>query len=213
MTAPLPGTAADPFALPGAAADPFALPGAPAGRRGPRRRGKAVAGWAAGVGIPLALALVMTALLRAPTDSTPLSVTNPGAGGARAVAQVLGRCGVDVIAAKTTAQAVAQAYGDATLVIAGYEPVSERQLEAYAGARTDIVLIAPDPELYNYLDERVGAGGLTVMRDASVFTNEGVVEYNNAATALRTLGGHRRVIWSVARWEDGPAPGSEGLWQ
>jgi hypothetical protein len=144
----------------------------------------------------------MTALLTAPTDATPLSVANPGPDGSRAVAQVLGWHGVTVVAADDTASAVAQAGGQATLVIAGPQPVSDRQIDLYAQVDCAVVLIAPDPALRQSLERELPADRLTVAENAAVFTNGGVLAGDNAATALRTLGAHPRLIWNVARWED-----------
>jgi hypothetical protein len=172
-----------------------------------------VIAWSLGLGLPLALALTMTALLSVPTDATPLSVDNPGPDGARAVAQVLARQGVTVVAAADTATAVAQASGDTTLVIAGPSPVSGRQLDWYAQADCDIVLIDPDPKLRDHLEAAIVENRLTVVEDPDVFANAGIVEGDNAATALRTLGAHRRLVWSVASWEEDDAGGAGGVWQ
>ncbi|MDR2347958.1 MAG: DUF4350 domain-containing protein, partial [Bifidobacteriaceae bacterium] len=198
------------------AADPFALASPPKRTRprtaaGARPRWRRATRWLLGLGIPLALTLVVTALLVPPTDNAPLSLRNPGPSGARAVAKVLGRHGVDVIAADTTAEAVAQATGQARLAIIGPEPVSDRQLDLYASVEVGIVLISPDPTLLAHLEATIGGERLVVMADAAVFTNQGVLEGDNAATALRVLGAEPRLIWNLAAWE---GEGGQGdLWQ
>jgi hypothetical protein len=155
-----------------------------------------------GLGIPLTLALIMAALLTVPTDNTPLSSNNPGPDGARAVVKVLGRLGVEVITAETTAEAVAQTSHDTTLVVAGPEYLSERQHELYGSADGLIVLIDPSPELLEYLEGGTAADRLTVLADPAIVSNEGIVEGDNAAVALKTLGARGRVIWNVAQWEE-----------
>ncbi|MDR2378990.1 MAG: DUF4350 domain-containing protein, partial [Bifidobacteriaceae bacterium] len=197
--------------------DPFA-PAAPAaanrraGHARPPARPRRALAWALGVGLPLALVATMIGLLSTPTDATPLSVANPGPEGARALAQVLARHGVEVIAAGHAAAAAAQATGDTTLAIAGPAPLSERQMELYAQADCAVVLIDPDPELRERLSQAIDADRLTVIEDQAVVTNAGIVEGDNAARALKALGGHRRLVWSLARPEDDQAAGAD-LWQ
>jgi hypothetical protein len=210
--------ATDPFAAPpspaaGAVPGPNGFPVPPGARRHPGRprKGRAAVAWILGLGIPLGLALTMTALLTVPTDDTWLSVGNPAPDGARAVAQVLGRNGVTVIAAPSTAEAVAQSFGDTTLAIAGSAEVSDTQQELYATAECDVVLIEPDPYLREYLESSIPEERLRVYEDAEVFTNGGITDGDRAATALRALGGHRRLVWNVAGWEDDSGTPT-GMW-
>jgi hypothetical protein len=83
----------------------------------------------------------------------------------------------------------------------------------YAGVEVGIVLIDPDPGLRESLEGSLPGERLVVMEDPAVVTNEGIAGGDNAATALRALGGHGRLVWNVARWEDGAAPGSASPWQ
>ncbi|MDR1633761.1 MAG: DUF4350 domain-containing protein [Bifidobacteriaceae bacterium] len=205
-----PDRVANPYAVPEAESGRARRPDA-AGRRSRAGRWRAVVGWTLGLGLPLALALIMTAMLTIPTDQTPLGVDNPNPDGARALAQVLARNGVDVVDADSTAAAVALASGDTTLVIAGSSAVAEAQLELYGEADCGIVLIDPDAQLRQHLEEALPSERLAVFEDPDVFTNAGIVKSDNAATALRALGQHRRLVWNVARWEEEAASG--GTWQ
>ncbi|MDR3360074.1 MAG: DUF4350 domain-containing protein [Bifidobacteriaceae bacterium] len=185
----------DPFA-------PVAAPVAASAKARVRSRTRSVLAWAFGLGLPLAAAAAMTAAMTVPTDETPLSAANPGPDGAMALVKVLEDHGVAVEVEERTAAAVAQAEGQVTLAIVGDARVSDRQLELYSQVSCDVVLISPDPALLDRLEGTMPAGRLAVEADGWVFANEEILEDDNAATALRTLGQNPRLIWNMARYED-----------
>ncbi|MDR2347068.1 MAG: hypothetical protein LBD90_00305, partial [Bifidobacteriaceae bacterium] len=49
------------------------------------------------------------------------------------------------------------------------------------------------------------------MENPAVFTNQGVLEGDNAATVLRVLGAEPRLVWNLAAWEG--EGGEGGVWQ
>lgn len=98
----------------------------------------------------LALALLVglaAAVLRPETSTTPLAPDNPGDDGGRALAQVLGRAGVEVGYARTTAQAVQGVRDGGTLLVATTFLLTDDQVEEVARAGADhLVLVEPQAE-------------------------------------------------------------------
>lgn len=105
-----------------------------AGRRWRRLRAPLVV-----LGILVAGGLL--ALLPAPrTSVTPLAPDNVGPTGARALAQILGRHGVEVVYVRTAGQAADAARDDATLLVAGDYFLTPEGVDQVARAPGDLVL-------------------------------------------------------------------------
>ena len=87
---------------------------------------------------------VVLGLLQDRTNSVPLSVHNPGPGGARAAAQILGEHGIEVQEVTTTSAALADARPEGTVLITGADNLRTEQLEALATLEANVVLIGVD---------------------------------------------------------------------
>ncbi|MFC8922734.1 DUF4350 domain-containing protein [Cellulosimicrobium sp. NPDC057127] len=85
----------------------------------------------------------LSAIARPATSSTPLAPDNPGPGGARAVAEVLGARGVDVTYVRTVADAVAAADGGSTLLVTESIYLLDEQVDALVATPADLVLVSP----------------------------------------------------------------------
>ncbi len=85
----------------------------------------------------------LLALLPAPRSSTtPLAPDNTAANGARALAQILSRQGVEVVYATTAAEAADAARDEATLLVAGDFYLTPEGADRIAQAPADLVLVA-----------------------------------------------------------------------
>ncbi|MFC8599390.1 DUF4350 domain-containing protein [Isoptericola sp. NPDC057191] len=102
--------------------------------------------WAVLVIGVLLLVVAVLAVTRPVTSSTPYSPDNPGPGGARAVAQVLGDQGVDVQHVTHVADAVSAAGPGTTLLVTPSLLLPE-QAHALAGVEADLVLLGADDTL------------------------------------------------------------------
>lgn len=97
--------------------------------------------------VPLALvaALLVIGLLAAlpepRTSTTPLAPDNPGPTGARAVAQILGRHGVDVQYTRRFADVVAADAPGVTVAVLGESALGDAQVDALRGLGADLVLV------------------------------------------------------------------------
>jgi len=97
--------------------------------------------------VPLALAafVALVALLAAlpepRTSATPYAPDNPKPNGARAVAQILGRQGVDVQYTQRIADVLAADARGTTVAVLGDSMLSEAQLAAVGGLESDLVLV------------------------------------------------------------------------
>lgn len=103
--------------------------------------------WPLGVVALLVVTAVVLALSRPVTSGTPLAPDNPGPEGARALAQVLGRQGVDVRYVQTVAAAVAAAPEGTTLFIADNGLLLPEQVDALVATEADLVLLEPSGDL------------------------------------------------------------------
>jgi hypothetical protein len=102
------------------------------------------------------LAGALLAILPAPrTSTTPLAPDNPGANGARALAQILGRHGVSVTYVRTLRDAERTAPGGTLLVIDDYALTSD-DAQRLAAVDADLVLVAAT----GYLDQLAPGVGL-----------------------------------------------------
>lgn len=108
--------------------------------------------------------------------------------GARAVAQVLERLGVQVQAVRSTSGAVEAATAGSTLLVARTEVLSPDQLDALAGAAADLVLVEPDALTLSRLAPDLEPAGVA---DA-VVTDPGC-DQPDAQAAGAVLGGGRLV--------------------
>ncbi|WNM23871.1 DUF4350 domain-containing protein [Demequina capsici] len=117
----------------------------------------------------LGLVLVLVvglALTRPQTSSTPLSISNPGADGAQAVAQILRHQGVTVEETGTLADAYRLLDGAGTLVIASYTFLSDDQVASIADHPGDIVWIAPDSNTLDAISPQLFAAVPTVQEQS-----------------------------------------------
>lgn len=108
------------------------------------------------MGLVLVL-LVTVTLARPATSSTPLSISNPGPTGARALAEVLRDQGVSVEEVDTLADAYRRLDGGGTLVIASYVFLEDRQVASIADHAGDIVWIDPDANTLDAIDPGLSA--------------------------------------------------------
>ncbi|MEL7976942.1 DUF4350 domain-containing protein [Isoptericola sp. F-RaC21] len=95
----------------------------------------------------LALVVAVLAVQRPVTSGTPYAPDNAQPNGARAVAQVLGRQGVQVRHVTRVADAVAAAGPGTTLVVTPGSLLLPEQVDALAGVEADLVLLGADDEL------------------------------------------------------------------
>lgn len=92
----------------------------------------------------LAVSVMFAALIQPELSSEPLAVDNPGDGGARAVAQVLGRQGVRVEATHDLDTAVARASAGTTLAVVTTSALDGPALAELARTHADLVVIDAD---------------------------------------------------------------------
>jgi hypothetical protein len=91
------------------------------------------------------LAALVVALIRPATNGEPLAVDNPGQGGVRALAHVLGDHGVRVRETRSSAEAVAAAEAGTTLAVVNAGTLTDDELTDLAATDADLVLVdAPD---------------------------------------------------------------------
>ena len=137
-------------------------PGRNSGRlRSRMRRHRGRAALAAVVAV--ALGLVVWGQLAPKGDSVPLSVSNAGPGGARAVAQILGRHGVEVHAARTHGEAMdALTAGEApTLLLYDRNGILDAdRIKALTAASTRTVVVSPRFDTLRALDNGVRQAGV-----------------------------------------------------
>ena len=103
--------------------------------------------WAIAIGALVALVAVLAALPEPRTSEVPLAPNNPGARGARAVAEILESEGVDIRYVRTSAEATDAAVAGSTLLVTGSFLLSTDQTDALAATTADLVLLGPDPLL------------------------------------------------------------------
>ncbi|MBD8080723.1 DUF4350 domain-containing protein [Cellulosimicrobium arenosum] len=105
--------------------------------------------WPVLVVVALLVLAGLSAIARPATSSTPLAPDNPEPPGARALAEVLGDRGVDVVYVQTVADAVAAAEADepTTLLVAQGDYLLPEQEDALVGTGADLALVAPSDHL------------------------------------------------------------------
>lgn len=141
----------------GPAQAPAAAPG-----RGPTRWQR----WRTGVlcGALVLLIALLTVLLAPRTSRDALAPDSVAPDGARAVARVLTAQGVDVVAARTftaARDAVAEAGGDATLLVTAPELVSAPRWRDLTATGADLVLLSPRSTTLEELAPQVVTSGTT----------------------------------------------------
>lgn len=105
----------------------------------------------------LALVVAVLAVQRPVTSTIPYAPDNAQPDGARAVAQVLGRQGVEVRHVTHVADAVAEAGPGTTLVVTPASMLLPEQVDALAGVDADLVLLGADDMLLRAAtDDAVG---------------------------------------------------------
>jgi hypothetical protein len=114
-----------------------------AGSRPRPGRGRRRWRWVA-AGVVLALLVALAAALPEPPRSTvPLAPDNPDDAGARALAMILERQGVEIEYVRRTSAAVAQARRGGTLLVTGSTLLLPEQEDALAATEYDLVLLDP----------------------------------------------------------------------
>lgn len=111
-----------------------------------RRRWRAVR-WVVGGMAALLLAVLVLAVMRPPGSVIPYDPENSRPDGSRALAQVLGRQGVEVEHVTRVADAVAAAEAGTTLLVTPAPFLLPEQVDALAAAEADVVLVGVDDGL------------------------------------------------------------------
>lgn len=125
---------------------------------------------------PIALALLITlvaiaaALPQPVTSTVPLAPDNPTGNGARALAQILEREGVDIQYVRTTGEAVRSAVEGSTLLVTGSSLLGPDQADALAAAGADLVLLDPDPFLLSAVTDAADVADVAPAGAATVRT-------------------------------------------
>ncbi|MGP7959892.1 DUF4350 domain-containing protein [Sanguibacter sp. A247] len=101
----------------------------------------------------LILGIVLVTVLSPRRSTVPLDIDTATEHGARAVAQVLGRQGVDVVQTTSATDAVRRASDEATVAIVGDVPLGTDALTTLATTRADLVLIGADPAAVEHLTD------------------------------------------------------------
>lgn len=115
--------------------------------------------WPLGVVVVLVATVLVLTVLSPRRSSVPLDVANVGDDGARAVAQVLGRQGVDVTQTTSASDATRRAQSRSTLAVVGGGPLADEVLDELARAHADLVLVDVDADAVARLTAgRVTAG-------------------------------------------------------
>lgn len=136
------------------------------------RRHRALAALAAVVAV--ALGLVIWGQLAPKGDGVSLSVDNPGPEGARAVAQILGRHGVDVRDAATFEDAMAALADGASPTLLLYDRdgfLDDSRLRDLSGAAKRLVVVSPRLQTLAALDSGISQAG--VVPEASTILEPG----------------------------------------
>ncbi|QTE31322.1 DUF4350 domain-containing protein [Pengzhenrongella sicca] len=144
--------------------------------------------WPLALASLVAIVAVAAALPQPVTSSVALAPDNPAGTGARAVAQILGRQGVEIRYVRTSGEAVQAAVAGSTLLVTGSALLGDDQVEAIAATEADLVLLDPDAYL---LDAVTTAGEVAdVAPAAGSSVRQAECADDDAATAgsIRTGG-------------------------
>lgn len=153
----------------GAYAPPVVVGDGSSARSRARRRWRKARGWFVVLGVLAAGGLL--AVLPSPRTSTvPLAPDNVGANGARAVAQILGRHGVEVTYVRTIGEAERAAAGGGTLLVAGDFYLNADFARRLAASPADLVVASATiflPELAPGVGTEVFGNGDVSVRAAA----------------------------------------------
>lgn len=122
--------------------------------------------WPVGILVVVVVAVVALVVLTPRRSDVPLDVRNVGGDGARAVAEVLRRQGVDVARASSAQDAARRAGSGETLAVVGGASLDDAALDALSDTRADLVLIAVDPAVV----ARLTQGRVALAPDGTVPT-------------------------------------------
>ena len=160
-----------------------------------RRRGGVIVLAAAVVVAAIAVVIIHGS---ATAGATPLDMTNPGPSGARAVAQVLGQRGVDVLSADSLRAVRAQVASPSDTTVLVYDPkgsMSGEQRRALLGLGTDVVVV--EPQLLD-LDDYAPQLGLAGARSGNYAADCSVAAVHKAGTVSGAGLGYRVLPGSAA---------------
>ena len=115
--------------------------------------------WPLAVLVGLLLLGAVTALLRPTTSDVPFAPDNPEERGGRAVAQILAEQGVTVEYVRSSADAVAAATPDSTLLVVGSYVLTDDQVDAITDAEGDLVLVGVESWHLSRLTDGALEGG------------------------------------------------------
>jgi len=101
------------------------------------------------------LTVLVIALIRPTVNEEPLAVDNPGPGGVRALAQVLGQQGVRVTETQSLAEAVAAATPGTTLAVVGGYGLDAEALGQLEGTGADLVLVDAGDDVLDTLTDGI----------------------------------------------------------
>lgn len=127
--------------------------------------------WPLAVAGLVVLVAILAALPQPATSDVPLAPDNPSDDGARALAQILERQGVEIRYVRTSAEATRAAGAGTTLLVTSSVLLSDDQVDALAGTEADLALLDPDPFLLTAVTDaadvaEVGASGGATARPA-----------------------------------------------
>ncbi|WP_298460371.1 DUF4350 domain-containing protein [uncultured Cellulomonas sp.] len=103
--------------------------------------------WPAVVALLVVLVGLAAALPEPARSTVPLAPDNPQDLGARALAQILERQGVEIEYVRRSAEALAEAERGGTVLVTGSTLLTIDQIEALAALPNDLVLLEPDPSM------------------------------------------------------------------
>ncbi|WNB86367.1 DUF4350 domain-containing protein [Cellulomonas sp. ATA003] len=152
--------------------------------------------WPLGVLLLVILVGLAAALPEPPRSTTALAPDNPQPTGARALAQVLEREGVEIEYVRRSADALAAAGRGGTLLVTGSALLTFDQVEALAAVPNDLVLLQPDPSMLFAATEAaevVAQAAEPGLRDASCEDPDA-----QAAGAVSVGGGGYRALTDAA---------------
>ncbi|MCU1432586.1 MAG: hypothetical protein JWP95_1691 [Actinotalea sp.] len=123
-----------------------------------RSRWRAVR-WPLAVLLVIGLMTLVSALIRPETSQTPLAPDNPAEGGARALAEILTERGVTVHLVERSADALALAEDDTTLLVVNTFLLTDDQVDDLEATEADLVLAQPESWHLGLLsDEKMDTG-------------------------------------------------------
>lgn len=168
-------------------------------------RGRAAAWWRrnrslVAIALVLLLGVAVTVALTPRGSGDPLAPDNPAPDGARAVAQVLGRQGVDVQEPALLQDVLGTAAPGTTLLVLQSSLLAPEQLRELRGSGADLVLVAPSLPVLQVLAPELSLGGAS-----DGYTAAPGCEDVDAVAAGEARGGGNRYVAA----DSDPVPGVE----